>query len=285
MNKTALLVVGILLVLVGGVYAAMMFWPKTETTITPVFDPRNASYSVDGSAVTLVNGNSASSAIVGQAVQGDVNADGQTDAALFLARNTEGSGHFYYVAVALHTTDGTTGTNAVLLGDRITPQTIAIQNGVITVNYLDRLPADPMTTAPSVSTTITLTVSGTTLQKSVAPAQELSYLVSSADPLTYCDGAAMDTEAFRKTITVKKTTMLTATAPSTVDIIRATIAAATTGKCHDVLSQLTITEKAGVVTISPIDAWAGVSITMCSCKPLVEVNILQIPGMKSVIWQ
>lgn len=153
MNKTALLVVGILLVLVGGVYAAMMFWPKTETTITPVFDPRNATYTVDGTAITLVNGNSTSSALVGQAVQGDVNADGQTDAALFLSRTTEGSGHFYYVAVDLHATNGTTGTNAVLLGDRITPKTIAIKDGIITVNYLDRLPADPMITAPSVSTT------------------------------------------------------------------------------------------------------------------------------------
>ena len=50
------------------------------------------------------------------------------------------------------------------------------------------------------------------------------------------------------------------------------------------MSQTTFTEKDGVVTISPIDAWAGSSITMCSCKPVVEANILQIPGMKKVVW-
>jgi hypothetical protein len=284
MNKTALLVVGILLVL-GGAFVVMMYWPSTETTVTPSFDPLNTTYTVDGASVALVNGSATSSAVFGQAVRGDLNADGREDAALFLTRDTGGSGSFSYVVAAINTVGKTTGTNAVLLGDRVTLKSIAIKDGVITVKYLDRLPTDPMTTAPSVSATLTLTVSGTTLQSTAPIAVERSYLVSSADPLTYCDGAAMDTEAFRKTITVKNMLTLTDANPTTVDVIKATIAAATTGKCHDVLAQVTITEKDGVVTISPIDGWAGVSITMCSCKPLVEVNILQIPGMKSVIWQ
>lgn len=94
----------------------------------------------------------------------------------------------------------------------------------------------------------------------------------------------MDSAGYRASLTVAHTGTIAKANPTTEEIIRATIDAATTGMCHTVMSQTSITEKNGVVTIAPIDAWAGVSITMCSCKPQVEVNILQIPGMKKVIW-
>jgi hypothetical protein len=42
------------------------------------------------------------------------------------------------------------GTNAVLLGDRIAPQTIDIRNGVVIANYADRRSNESMTTPPSI---------------------------------------------------------------------------------------------------------------------------------------
>ena len=111
-----------------------------------------------------------------------------------------------------------------------------------------------------------------------------TYLTSAEDATAFCDGANMDSEGYRATLTMKKTGTIAKANPTTAEIIRATIDAATTGMCHKVMSQTTFTEKDGVVTIAPIDAWAGMSIVMCSCKPIVEANILQIPGMKSVVW-
>lgn len=111
-----------------------------------------------------------------------------------------------------------------------------------------------------------------------------TYLTSSSETTAYCDGDKMDSSGYRASLVVKRTGTIPKANPTTEEIIRATVDAATTGMCHTVMSQTAITEKDGVVTIAPIDGWAGVSITMCSCKPQVEANILQIPGMKSVIW-
>ncbi|MHB8903826.1 MAG: Gmad2 immunoglobulin-like domain-containing protein [Patescibacteria group bacterium] len=112
----------------------------------------------------------------------------------------------------------------------------------------------------------------------------ITYLVSKEDPIKYCNGADMDSVGYQKTITVKESTSTLEINPTKVQIIKAVINAATTGMCRSVLNQLDITEDKGTVSIPPIDAWAGVSITMCSCKPQVETNLLQIPGITKVIW-
>lgn len=117
-----------------------------------------------------------------------------------------------------------------------------------------------------------------------ATGYNFTYLTSSSETTAYCDGDNMDSAGYRASLVVKHTGNIPKMNPTTEEIIRATVDAVTTGMCHTVMSQTTITEKDGVVTIAPIDAWSGVSITMCSCKPQVEANILQIPGMKSVIW-
>jgi hypothetical protein len=41
------------------------------------------------------------------------------------------------------------GTNAVLLGDRIAPQTTELRDGSLIVNFAERRPGEPMTTPPS----------------------------------------------------------------------------------------------------------------------------------------
>ncbi len=87
----------------------------------------------------------------GNEAEGDLNGDGTDDAAFLLTRTSSGTGTFYYVAAALQRNGGYTGTNAVLLGDRIIPQTTEIDDGEITVNYFDRRKGEPMTTEPSLA--------------------------------------------------------------------------------------------------------------------------------------
>ena len=79
-----------------------------------------------------------------------MNGDGRPDVVFLLTQEPGGSGTFFYVVAALRNEAGYQGTNGILLGDRIAPQNIAIENGRIVVNYADRKPDEPMTTRPSV---------------------------------------------------------------------------------------------------------------------------------------
>jgi len=121
--------------------------PATQTGVS--FDPVQAMYMVEGRQVSLT-----SNMIFGQPTIGDLNGDGMPDAAMIIVQQPGGSGTFYYVVAALAGSNGTgQGTNAILLGDRIAPQNVSIENGVITVNYADRKPGEPMTNQPSVGVT------------------------------------------------------------------------------------------------------------------------------------
>ena len=147
--------------------------PAPPSQVTASY--KDISYEVDGQAVRLVNGayeteaapGSASKVITkyfGNDVTGDLNGDGVPDIAFLLTRSGGGSGTFYYVVVALKTAGGYTGTNAVLLGDRIAPQTTLIAGGELVVNYADRKAGEPMTTTPSVGVSKYMTLVSGKLQ-------------------------------------------------------------------------------------------------------------------------
>lgn len=140
-----------------------------------VLDPFNATYVIDGRPVKLVDGKAemaaapgsatiATTKIFGQPTSGDLNGDGAPDAAFLLQQDSGGSGIFYYVAAAIGSSFGTHGSNAILLGDRIAPQNIEIQNGEIVANYADRRPGEPMITQPSVGVSKYFIWNGATLQ-------------------------------------------------------------------------------------------------------------------------
>ena len=127
-------------------------------------DPQNATYLIDGKPVTLVNGKAEQPAApgsaekivtqyFGNAVAVDLNADGKPDSGFVLTQSTGGSGVFFYAAAAIQNPDGTyTGTNAILLGDRIAPQSTNVDPNnpaQFVVNYADRASGEPMTTKPS----------------------------------------------------------------------------------------------------------------------------------------
>jgi membrane-bound inhibitor of C-type lysozyme len=144
-----------------------------------VADYKNATYVIEGQPVMLVNGRAETAAAPGSASQtvtqyfgneatGDLNGDGVPDVAFLLTQNSGGSGMFYYVVVALKTTNNYQGTNAILLGDRIAPQTTEIKNGQLIVNYADRAAGEPMTAQPSVGVSKYFKVEGTTLKYKIA---------------------------------------------------------------------------------------------------------------------
>jgi hypothetical protein len=129
-------------------------------------NPKDATYTIGGEKVTLVNGICEIEAAPGSASKittryfgneavGDVNKDGKADITFLLTQETGGSGTFYYIVADLR---GNQGTNAILLGDRIAPQTTEIRDGEIIVNYADRKPGEPMTTKPSVGVSRYFTV-------------------------------------------------------------------------------------------------------------------------------
>jgi hypothetical protein len=185
MNKKSLyIVVGIAVVAcaIAGAYLFIKFQtthsvasPAQPFSKTALLDPLNATYLIDGSPITLTNGKAEQASapgssettvtrIFGTPVLGDMNGDGVNDAAVIITEDGGGSGTFYYAAVTLGgTSNGTAGTNAILLGDRISPDTMQIANGILTVNYADRKPGDPMSTMPSVGVSKYLVIAGKTL--------------------------------------------------------------------------------------------------------------------------
>jgi hypothetical protein len=143
--------------------------PTTSNPSHVAKDPQNATYSIEGKSVTLINGKSedGTTTMFGEPTTGDLNGDGAKDAGVILVVSGNGSGTFYYAAAALNNTNTYTydGTNAIILGDRIAPQTESIQNEIYTVNFAERAPGEPMTTQPSVGVSKYFKVNGTTLQE------------------------------------------------------------------------------------------------------------------------
>ncbi|MDD5098528.1 MAG: hypothetical protein PHD31_02320 [Candidatus Pacebacteria bacterium] len=178
MSKKIILIIIVIIILGVANYFICKSITKTSSVIAPVqkviVDAKNITYTIEGQEVTLVNGKSEVVATPGSAskiitqyfgneVKADFNGDGVNDVVFLLTQDSGGSGTFYYVAVALSLGNSYKGTNAILLGDRIAPQTIQFQNGEIIVNYVDRKPDEPMTAIPSVGVSKYFKVSGGTL--------------------------------------------------------------------------------------------------------------------------
>lgn len=137
-------------------------------------DPLNATYEIEHLDVRLVAGRAERPAAPGSATQvttavhgtpvyGDLDSDGDEDAAVLLVQAPGGTGAFYYIAVAVNDRGQYWGTNAVLLGDRVAPQSMDIRKGRLMANYSDRRPEDSMTTPPSVGRSLYLVLEGTRL--------------------------------------------------------------------------------------------------------------------------
>jgi heat shock protein HslJ len=139
-------------------------------------DHRNIEYTIGGRTVVLVDGVAEEPAAPGSAARivtryfgnearGDLNGDGRDDVAFLLTQEPGGSGTFFYAAAALDTPRGLVGSHAVLIGDRIAPQTTELRpDGMIVVNFADRAPGESFTTPPSVGKSIWLKLDPATLE-------------------------------------------------------------------------------------------------------------------------
>lgn len=166
-------IVIIILILAGFGYWKFIY-PNKEGVNVKQEDYKNISYIIDGKNVSLKNGVSEVEAMPGSAskittkyfgneASGDLNDDGINDAAFILTQDSGGSGTFYYVVAAIKTGDGYIGTNGILLGDRISPQTTEIRNGYLIINYADRAENEPMVARPSIGKSKYLVVENSNL--------------------------------------------------------------------------------------------------------------------------
>ncbi len=143
-------------------------------------DHKNATYIIDGEAITLVDGVAETEAAPGSAskittkyfgneLKTDLNGDGSEDIAFMVTQEKGGSGVFYYEVAAVQTEDGYVGSDGYFLGDRIAPQSTNVsqnpkQKYVIVVNYADRSRGQAMTVRPSVGKSTYLKLDPASLQ-------------------------------------------------------------------------------------------------------------------------
>lgn len=160
----------LVLLLVGFVF----FKSKTVKVVNG--DYLNTTYKIDGQEIKLVNGKfemesapgSSSKTVVryfGNEVRSDLDDDGREDVAFILTEQTGGSGTFYYLVAALNKEGGFVGSDSVLLGDRIAPQSTSMGKGnVIVVNYAVRKPEESFAVAPSIGKSMWLLLDPGTMQ-------------------------------------------------------------------------------------------------------------------------
>lgn len=153
--------------------------PAEEQDQKAQSDFKSATFVINGRPVTLTNGvseedvpNSSAKIVTryfGNELKTDLDNDGREDVVFLLTQTTGGSGTFFYVVASLNTPDGYVGSDGYLLGDRIAPQTTEVSPNprhkqVIVVNFAERAPNKPMTTAPSVGKSVYLKIDPATMQ-------------------------------------------------------------------------------------------------------------------------
>lgn len=164
----ALIVIGL------GLIFTQKFWVESvvnfilsreENEMVVKNSPLNISVTIDGEKIEFLNGYAEREAAPGSSLRdvviifgnptfGDLNGDGTDDAAMYLVRDSGGSGVFVYAVLAISDKDKFVGTNAIFLGDRIAPQNINILDNRAVFNFADRKPDEPFSVKPSVGKSV-----------------------------------------------------------------------------------------------------------------------------------
>lgn len=173
--------------IIGGiiVLAAVAIIIAQKPAEVSLGDYKNASYTIEGQSIALTDGFSEIESAPGSAskittryfgneVKHDLNNDGREDVVFIVTQETGGSGVFFYAVAALNTPAGYVGSNAFLLGDRISPQSTSIDEGtttqgtnrenVIVVNFMTRAEGEPFTAEPTVSKSVWIKLDPATMQ-------------------------------------------------------------------------------------------------------------------------
>jgi len=176
MNKIGIFGATLALLAVIGLVWMSYSGTNSSQSVDSVKDYKNATFMMDGKPITLANGVSEVPTAPGTAsmetikyfgneAKGDINGDGIPDMAFLITRSGGGSGTFYYVVGAVQNQKGGyQGTDAVLLGDRIAPQTTEIKDGKVIVNYADRKSGEPMSAKPTEGKSLWLKLDTKTMQ-------------------------------------------------------------------------------------------------------------------------
>ncbi|MEK7194155.1 MAG: hypothetical protein AAB660_00505 [Patescibacteria group bacterium] len=125
-------------------------------------DATNATFIFEDGSIKLKNGK-ANTNIAGSSISvdtnlieepiayADINGDGKNDTIVILSQDGGGSGIFVYLAAYVSGNVEYKGSNAVFIGDRVSPKSItAGKDGIITFEYLDRNENDPMASEPTI---------------------------------------------------------------------------------------------------------------------------------------
>ncbi|TSC81744.1 MAG: hypothetical protein G01um101420_849 [Parcubacteria group bacterium Gr01-1014_20] len=164
-NGIVILILAVILVVTIGVFVFNFDGDEDAQPSQNESDVKSLSYSVNGEIFTLKDGKAENElvpgsatknklSIFGEPVYGDLDADGDEDAAILLANDPGGSGIFYYAALAIK--NGTTYqvTPAMFLGDRIAPQTVEIHDGHAVFNFAERKAGESLSTPPSIGKSV-----------------------------------------------------------------------------------------------------------------------------------
>ena len=170
-RKIILILVFLVLIILGfGIYKFNFTNNDISHEDSIQINLHDGAYIIDGQKVTLKNGISEVEAALGSAskiitkyfgndLKHDINDDGVIDDIFLVTQETGGSGVFYYVVALVSTPSGSIGSDGVLLGDRIAPQNIEInekdnRKNVIVVNYADRNKGESFAVGPSLGKSI-----------------------------------------------------------------------------------------------------------------------------------
>lgn len=186
MKKILIILAVLVLIILGlGIYKFNFTNSDIYVENGEQINSHDGTYTIDGQKVILKNGISEVEAAPGSAskiitkyfgndLKHDINDDGTDDDIFFVTQETGGSGVFYYLVALVSTPSGMVGSDGVLLGDRISPQTINIDEGettngtnrqnVIVVNYADRAAGESFDIKPSVGKSIWLKLDPNTMQ-------------------------------------------------------------------------------------------------------------------------
>ncbi len=177
-QKNILLVTSALISIVLLIVAYSAFVRNDSKIVTPVeSNYKNATYAIDGETIQLKDGNYNGPSIDGSAslathityfgneVHKDINGDGKDDTVFIVTKTTGGSGVFFYALAAITSPQGYLGSQGLLIGDRIAPQTTESGPGTsIIINYVDRANGEGFTTKPSVGKSLRLILNPSTMQ-------------------------------------------------------------------------------------------------------------------------
>lgn len=170
MNKTSNFFWTVIAVLIALLIGLIIGWQAGKAGLKECqnsINPLNTSYTIEGEIFLLEDGKYEGSKVKvkawGEPIFGDLNSDGEDDAAMIFTFDEESDKVLYYIAAAIKDGNDYQGTNAVLIGDRVSPQNISVENSQIAVSYKDRGKDDEMTVSPYIEISRKFLVTGDVL--------------------------------------------------------------------------------------------------------------------------